>query len=370
MTATAACVLVAALLAQEPRDLAALLQPIRDACKVPALAAAVVDRGTVVALGAVGVRRIGDTVSVGIDDVWHLGSCGKAMTATVLARFVERGRLRWDTSLADALPELAGAMHAGFRTATVRQLLQHRAGLPEDTSMTGPFFAELDRAAAPREQRRRIAALALAEAPASAAGTQHAYSNTGYVIAGAIAEHIADAPFDELLQRELFGPLDMTSAGCGPPGAGGEPAPWGHRSALGSTLPFRPQDPLARHPAFYAPAGDVHASLRHWARFVTLHLEPPAGEAPLLAAGTLQAMHAPVPGAEQAFGFTVTTAAWSRAPVLVQHGASPQWHAVVAASPRERIAFLAACNLGGDAGAAACDAAVTALAAEPRTRPK
>ena len=64
-----------------------------------------------------------------LDDAWHIGSDAKAMTATLAARLVEQGKIRWDTSLAEGLPELAGAMHEAHKPVTLRQLLGHRGGV-------------------------------------------------------------------------------------------------------------------------------------------------------------------------------------------------------------------------------------------------
>ena len=62
------------------RDLAPLLEPLRSAAELPALAAAVVEGADLVALGAVGRRRSDREDAVQPTDQWHLGSCTKAMT--------------------------------------------------------------------------------------------------------------------------------------------------------------------------------------------------------------------------------------------------------------------------------------------------
>lgn len=87
-----------------PRELRleAALEPIRAASGVPGLAAAVVDRGGVVAVGAVGRRRIDEETALTVADNFHLGSDTKAMTAFLAARLVERGRIRWDLTLEQA----------------------------------------------------------------------------------------------------------------------------------------------------------------------------------------------------------------------------------------------------------------------------
>src|SRR6266849_3624218 len=73
--------------------------------ELPALAAAVVKDGKIVAVGAVGTRKAGATAPVTVHDRFHLGSDTKAMTALLAAMFVEEGKLRWDTTVAAVFPE-------------------------------------------------------------------------------------------------------------------------------------------------------------------------------------------------------------------------------------------------------------------------
>src|SRR5262245_25594305 len=70
-------------------EINALLAPVRDKHKLPALAAAVVSSKGLVAVGAVGLRKRGDDTAVTVDDQFHLGSDTKAMTATLIAGLVE-----------------------------------------------------------------------------------------------------------------------------------------------------------------------------------------------------------------------------------------------------------------------------------------
>src|SRR5690349_14860391 len=75
------------------RDLAPLIEPIRARHELPGIVAALVRAGDVVALGASGVRRRGDPEPITTSDKLHLGSCTKAMTATLCAQLVEAGKL-------------------------------------------------------------------------------------------------------------------------------------------------------------------------------------------------------------------------------------------------------------------------------------
>lgn len=110
----------------------AMLQPYLARYGLPALAAAVVKNGKIVASGAVGLRRAGGNERVTIDDRFHIGSDTKAMTALLAAMLVEGGKLRWNTTVAEAFPELAGSMNADVKGVTLEQLLSHTSGIPSD----------------------------------------------------------------------------------------------------------------------------------------------------------------------------------------------------------------------------------------------
>src|SRR5262245_65423523 len=83
------------------------LQPYLVRYELPAVAAAVVHDGRVVASGAVGTRKAGAAIPVTIHDRWHLGSNGKAMTSLLAAILVDEGKLKWTSTLPDVFPELA-----------------------------------------------------------------------------------------------------------------------------------------------------------------------------------------------------------------------------------------------------------------------
>src|SRR5665213_2202462 len=116
-----------------PASLNALLRPYLSRYSLPALGAAVVRGGVIVAAGAVGVRRAGSDIAVTIDDRFHIGSDTKAMTALLAAMFVEQGALRWDSTVGGVFPELAATMDPALRGVTLTQLLSHSSGLPSDS---------------------------------------------------------------------------------------------------------------------------------------------------------------------------------------------------------------------------------------------
>ena len=161
-------------------SLDALLEPIRAKRKLPGLVAAIVEGDEVIAIGAAGVRKLESPEPITVDDKLHLGSCTKAMTATVLARLVERKQLAWESTLAQVFPELAPQLDVGYRDVTLEQLLKHRGGTPANVR-----WGALGEGTT-TQQRVTLIKQVLVRPPKSAASTKYAYSNVGYAVAAAM----------------------------------------------------------------------------------------------------------------------------------------------------------------------------------------
>lgn len=348
--------------ATSPQDINALLEPIRQKYDLPALAGAIVTSERTVALGAVGVRKYGSPEPVTTDDQFHLGSCTKSMTATLIAMLVEEGRLSWHTTLAQAFPDLAGTMQPAYRTVTLEQLLAQRSGFSEESWPHGKTFLDMHHLpGTPREQRQAYVAMVLKEPPAYPPGSRFVYSNRNYAVAGAIAERVANDSWEHLMLRRLFGPLGMKTAGFGAMGTPGKiDQPWQHRRINGEHRPIEP-GPLSDNPPVIAPAGTVHCSIGDWARYIRAHLAGEQGKPGILKPETFQYLHTPQFGGDYAAGWVVTDRSWGGGRVLMHNGSNNQNYAVVWMAPRRDFAVLVATNQGGDQVAKACDDAASTL---------
>ena len=330
-------------------DLQSLLEPIRKSNKMPALGAAVIVDGELVALGVDGIRKLGDKTPVTRDDLWHLGSCTKAMTATLVARQVAAGTLEWQTTLGEALPDLRDSMHEDARKITIAALLQHRSGLPSQPP-TAQWLELFHFEGTDTEARSEVAQAMLKEAPGAALGDRFLYSNAGYMIAGAVLERVTGKTWQQLIKSELFTPLEMRDAGFGIPGRDHKvEQPWGHIQAARRSRPM-----FADNPSSLGPAGTVHTTLTDWAKFVALHVgAAPKNRAPILTKPQLQALHQPPKGADYACGWVVTKRDWAPGPAIWHNGSNTMWFALTWMAPEAKFAVLVTCNHGG--GARACD---------------
>lgn len=351
----------------DSKELVEVIEPIRKKYALPAMAWAVIMQGQTTVWGATGFRKAGNDVQVTSNDKFHIGSCTKAMTATIIAMLVERRKLRWGITLSEAFPDMAKEMHPDYRNVTLSHLLDHRGGLPPANKSWPKDKSFMDMYNLPgsaMEQRLAYARMILRQEPEAKPGTKYIYSNAGYSIAGVIAERAMKTPWENLMRTMLFEPLGMTTAGFGAMGTPGKiDQPWQHRmndKKLSAVEPGRFSD----NPPVLGPGGTVHCSIRDWAKFITAHLKGPKGEGCLLKSETFALLHTAGFGGDYASGWVVTKRDWAGGKVFTHTGSNTMNFAVVWMAPKRDFAVLVASNQGGGDVEKACDEACWTLIKE------
>lgn len=345
------------------RDLNTLLEPIRAANKVPALACAVVISNRMVGLGAVGVRKAGvPSAPVTLEDKWHHGSLTKSMTATLAAILVQEGKIRWNSTLEEIFPDWASRMNAGWRGATLEQLASNRGGAPGDLGSSGIWAQLWNFSGTPREARRFLLEKLTVLPPARPPGTGYEYSNAGFALAGHMLETVMNLAWEDLLQRRLFAPLGMSSAGYGVPATPRYlDQPWGHQWSGGQAVPVEPGT-SADNPPGIGPAGTVHCTVVDLARYAGFHASGHNRDLGLLPVATMLKLHTAYPdNASYAHGWLEVDRPWAAPGKAYTHaGSNLQWYSVIWFAPAKEFAVVALCNVaastGTNPGAAATDA--------------
>lgn len=347
--------------ASEPTSspgLAELLEPIREKHDLPALAGGIIHGDGTIVVAAVGVRATDSPDPVTVDDLWHIGSCTKAITATLIAALIEKEILAWETTIGESFPDLKDEIDPGWLDVTIELLLAHRSGLPEDRDPNTKIFAKVRKLDGPMiEQRRELVKLALGEAPSYPSGTRMEYANYGYVIAGAMAEAATGKPWEELIKIHVCEPLGMTSVGFGPPGDPEElDQPRGHNG----NNPVKP-GPWADNPPVLGPAGTIHLTLSDWARFIAVHVTGARGDGDFLSPESFEKLQTPIEGGEFSMGWMVVQRPWAGGTALTHSGSNTIWFAVTWLAPERDFAVMALTNSGASAAPLACDEAASAL---------
>ena len=329
------------------RTVSDLLEQLCESSGIPAISTAVVEDGRIVESAAIGDRWIGGQ-AVEATDAFHIGSVTKSITATMIAIVIERGDLRWDSTIGDVISDLP--MRAEYRVVTLEQLLQHRGGLPAYATMSEEEEERWSRSTdAPTEQRRILIEEALGAEPVGPAG-EMIYSNAGYVVAGYMAEMATGESWESLVYELVMLPLGMEHSGFGWPATDDRPnQPRGHFSE-DDTL--RPQG-LDEYPlgAYLSPAGNIHMSITDLAIYARLHLDGLAGQDGLLRAETVRRLHETA--GDDAMGYAC---GWvvkrdENGNIHYHAGSAGTFYASVELFPAENRAIVTAMNVGPDGAA-------------------
>ncbi|TWU30239.1 serine hydrolase domain-containing protein [Bythopirellula polymerisocia] len=270
-------------------SLASFITDLRKEKNLVGLAAMVVVDGEVEAAAANGERMKGSGVPVEIGDSWHLGGVAKSITATMIARLVESGQMNWSDTLGECFPD--ASMHEVWKTVTLKQLLTDTAGAPAN------FPLEVRRIRPPLGPectlpRRKAVLEVIVSKPEYPPGEQYVYSNVGCTIASAMAEKVTGVSWKDLVIREVYEPLGLTSAGFGPPKSpdAALPQPRGHRAVLGGKVSVNDE---ADNTTIMGPSGIVHMTLSDLCTYASDHMHGELGEGKLLSTETYKQLHTP-----------------------------------------------------------------------------
>lgn len=221
----------------------------QSANRAPSLVAGVVRDGGLVWSGTRGF--VGNAAPTN-DTQYRIGSITKSLTATLVLRLRDEGKLdlndRVDAHLDDAKSEAFGQL-------TVAQLLAHTSGITSESPgswwerSTGDSWQALASDLTPDELKLR-------------SGKQFHYSNTGYGILGELIARLRGATWLDALRDEILGPLGMsrTTAHPQPPAAPG----WAVHPFADVVLPEPTPDTGAM-----APAGQLWSTIDDLARWTS-----------------------------------------------------------------------------------------------------
>jgi CubicO group peptidase (beta-lactamase class C family) len=299
------------------------------------LAAMVMVDGQVAASAADGERKKGSGVWVDVRDQWHLGAIAKPITATMLARLVDSGKMKWSSTVGEVFPE--ESIHDDWKPVTLELLLKHTAGAPvnfsEDVKRQRPALG-------PECVAARLKAVldVIAKKPITPPGKKYEYSNVDISIAVAMAEKLTGLAWEDLVKHEVFEPLELSDSGFGPPKSSDEKLeqPRGHLSFGRDRISA--YDDVDNTPII-APAVSGHMSLANLCAFGQDHMLGQLGKGKLLSADIYKRRFL--------FGWLkkdpTNECHYS---VFSHNGANTMWYALVTFIPEKNMVIAVASNDG------------------------
>jgi uncharacterized protein YbbC (DUF1343 family)/CubicO group peptidase (beta-lactamase class C family) len=139
-----------------------------------------------------------------VDTIFDLASLTKVVaTTTAVMQLVQKGQIRVNEPVAKYIPEFA---ENGKEEITIRELLTHFSGLPQDLDLSQPW-----------EGREAGLRMAYAEKPIYAPGSRFLYSDVNFIVLGALVERVSGMSLQDYCEKNIFVPLKMTRTRFLPP---------------------------------------------------------------------------------------------------------------------------------------------------------
>lgn len=328
---------------------------------------AVMRDGEVVMSEGFGRKHRDRTDTVDAATQFRIGSTTKMLTAAGVLRLVDRGLVDLDAPLARYVPEVRFAEPGFEDRVTIRDLLQHTSGLPDNSAtQESDLYGKPDPAAMGRWVLAQGATI-----PHNPPGRFWNYSSANYMYLGHVIERVSGLGFPAYMEREVFAPAGMrdTTMLAGEVEARGDFA-FGHWNDIfnGGLAIWRPsdQDNWARHPTGYA-----HSTASDLVRWATVLMD---GGGDVLTEASAHLMTSPLvammsPEGE-AYGFGVISQPYRNLALKRHPGSAWGWMATLDWVPEQRFAVATLTNgFGALYGSATC--AIDAfLTPGPSTSPR
>jgi D-alanyl-D-alanine carboxypeptidase len=175
----------------------------RDA--IPAIQCALITADGRSRLWASGSLRFDRQTPANTQHLLRLGSISKLYTAVLTMQAVAEQRLQLDTALASFFPALANA-----ERITIRQMLQHRSGIREILESGSARMGTL--MWGKEWQTDELLEIISDFAPYFAPGQDFRYSNSNYILLGAILERVYATDLGSLFREKIFQPLQLENS--------------------------------------------------------------------------------------------------------------------------------------------------------------
>lgn len=260
---------------------------IRITYNIPELSYAVIDSKTILEIATLGKHSIELTDTATLNDRFHIGSNTKAMTAFIIAKYVEKGKLKWKTKFFDLFPDWKEKSKPEYTNITLQDLLSHKAGIQPfqgDDDPKIPNFIGTN-----QEKRKQFGQFVLTlESMRLDDQNPFIYSNAGYTLATLMLEKVTKKSWEQLVEKVFNMDLKLNVKLSWPENQKQKDT-WGHSTENGKLKPI-PSN-WDYHLDYTEPAGDINLKLIDYIKFIQLNLKGLEGQNNYLKSETYKFIH-------------------------------------------------------------------------------
>lgn len=265
---------------------------IRKSFDIPEISYAVIDSESTWEIAALGRHSVDLPDPATLNDRFHIGSNTKAMTAFIIAKYVEKGKLQWTTKLFDIFPEWKAKSKPEYENITLQDLLSHRAGIQPfqggEDDLKVPDFKGTN-----QQKREQFGQFVLTLEPVFPnEQNPFVYSNAGYTLATLMVEKVTGESWEQLVKKVFNKDLKLDVKFSWPENQRHKDT-WGHVYENGKLTPV--PSTTDYHLDYTEPAGDLNVKLKDYIKFIQLNMQGLQGKDNYLKASTYVFIHKGIP---------------------------------------------------------------------------
>ncbi|CAG5069221.1 Protein flp [Dyadobacter sp. CECT 9623] len=237
---------------------------------LPGLAFGIVVDGQLVMAGGQGFTEVATKTKASEKSLFRIASMSKSVTAMGILALRKEGKLKLDDPAYLYIPELKDmpATTTDSPPITIRHLLTHAAGFPEDNPWGDRQLNDKD--------EDLIALIKSGISFSNAPGIFYEYSNLGFALLGRIISVVSGKPYQQYIDEKIFKPLGMNST------------IWEYTKSPKNLLAhgYRYEDDVWKeeellHDGAYGAIGGLITSIEDFSKYVAFHLSAwPASSGP------------------------------------------------------------------------------------------
>lgn len=225
---------------------------------LPGYAYGIVLDGELLVSGAGGYANISKKILASTRSMFRVASMSKSFTALAIIKLRDEGKLKLDEPVSLYIPALKGQyLTNDAAEMTIRELLTHSAGFPEDNPWGDRQLADTE--------EELMSLLKKGISFSNVNGTEYEYSNLGFATLGLIIKNVTGISYNEYIEQNIWKRLGMQAS-------------WEYSKVPESQLAKGYkwvnkdwQEEALLHDGIYGAMGGMISSIESFSKYIALH---------------------------------------------------------------------------------------------------
>ena len=215
--------------------------------------------GKLVYSGSGGYSDIDKKIPATTQSMFRIASMSKSFTAMAILKLRDEGKLKLDDPVSNYIPEMKGQkLTTDAPEITIKNLLTHSAGFPEDNPWGDRQLADTD--------ADLIVLIKKGISFSNDPGVAYEYSNLGFAMLGYIIKKVTGIPYSEYIEKNIWKPLGMNQAQWEYTRVPAKDLAHGYRWINDNW-----REEILLHDGIYGAMGGMITSVESFSKYVALH---------------------------------------------------------------------------------------------------